>query len=391
MATVEFSHVSKIYPSDSLALQDLSLEIADGEFMVLVGPSGCGKSTALRLLAGLEEISAGEIRIGGKRINEQTPQMRNVAMVFQNYSLYPHMSVRANLAFPLKVKGHNRREIDRQVCRAAEMLGLSDLLERKPKQLSGGQSQRVAMGRAIVRDPAVFLMDEPLSNLDAKLRVQIRRDIVSLQQKMGTTTVYVTHDQVEAMTLGQRVAVLQQGRLQQVATPNELYAKPDNIFVAGFIGNPGMNLVTTRLVQGAQARPSVLLADWQLEIAGSLLDNYVDIHSYLDNPIIVGLRPEAFTIHPRTTGKQNEITVTVQAVEPLGHEHLVYFDPLPNKKDGNTYQPELQPEVGRDSSLLVARLPGNVELPTNRHLTLFIDMNQIHLFDSLGQRLRMRS
>lgn len=390
MATVEFCNVSKIFPGNSRALQDLNLEITDGELMVLVGPSGCGKSTALRLLAGLEEISRGELRIGGKRVNEQTPQQRNVAMVFQNYSLYPHMTVRKNLEFPLKVKGFSRREIDRQVHRAAEMLGLNDLLQRRPKQLSGGQSQRVAMGRAIVRNPAVFLMDEPLSNLDAKLRVQIRRDIVQLQQQMKTTTVYVTHDQVEAMTLGQRVAVLHAGRLQQVATPHDLYDRPDNTFVAGFIGSPGMNLFTTRLVRNAHGSPSVLLAGRHLEIAGSLLDHYADLNSYLDTRVIAGLRPEAFITQPPTTGKQQEITVTVQSIEPLGHETLLYFAPSLNLKDSRDIQPGQQTNVEIDTDSMVARLPYNLELSADRQLTLSIDMNQIHLFDIHGQRLKMR-
>jgi multiple sugar transport system ATP-binding protein len=247
MARVEFEHVDKIYAEGTHAVVDCSLEIADGELMVFVGPSGCGKSTLLRLVAGLEQLSSGTLRIGERVVNDLAPQERNVAMVFQDYALYPFMSVRRNLEFPLKMRKLPHSEIRRRVEWAAGLLDIAQVLERLPKQLSGGQRQRVAMGRALVREPAVFLLDEPLSNLDAKLRVQVRAEIGALQQRTGTTMIYVTHDQIEAMTLGDRVGVLHQGRLQQVAPPRELYDRPANVFVAGFIGNPPMNLFPTRV------------------------------------------------------------------------------------------------------------------------------------------------
>jgi multiple sugar transport system ATP-binding protein len=246
MATVTFDHVYKRYSADVVAVNDLNIEIADGEFLVLVGPSGCGKTTALRCVAGLETISEGKLRIGDRVVNDVAPKDRDIAMVFQSYALYPHMSVYDNLAFGLKLRKTAKADIDRRVKEAAGILGLERFLDRKPKALSGGQRQRVALGRAIVREPAVFLMDEPLSNLDAKLRVQTRAEIARLHQRLGTTTVYVTHDQVEAMTMGDRIAVMKDGVLQQVGTPQELYDNPVNVFVAGFIGSPAMNFATVK-------------------------------------------------------------------------------------------------------------------------------------------------
>src|ERR687893_850244 len=244
MADIVLDHVSKVYSDGYTAVKDLNLEIADGEFMILVGPSGCGKSTALNMIAGLEDISSGELRIGGEVVNKKAPRDRDIAMVFQSYALYPHMTVRDNIAFALKLAKRPKEEIDAKVNEAAEILDLQNHLERKPANLSGGQRQRVAMGRAIVRNPKAFLMDEPLSNLDAKLRVQMRTEVSRIQQRLETTTVYVTHDQVEAMTLGDRVAVMRAGILQQVDTPKNLYERPDNLFVAGFIGSPSMNFVS---------------------------------------------------------------------------------------------------------------------------------------------------
>ncbi len=243
MAEVVFSEVTKIYDDEVVAVSDLNLTVEDGEFLVLVGPSGCGKSTALRMVAGLEEISGGEIMIGGRRVNEDSPAKRNIAMVFQNYALYPHMTVRANMELALKIRNVGKRERAAKVVQVAEMLGLSDLLDRKPAKLSGGQRQRVAMGRAIVRDPSVFLLDEPLSNLDAKLRMLVRTEIAELQRTLRTTTIFVTHDQVEAMTMADRVAVMRNGVLQQIAPPQELYERPVNLFVADFIGSPPMNFL----------------------------------------------------------------------------------------------------------------------------------------------------
>src|SRR5579863_9046721 len=253
MATIALEHINKLYPNGFHAVKDLDLDVRDGEFMVLVGPSGCGKTTALRMVAGLEEISSGTLTIGGKVVNDVTPKDRDIAMVFQNYALYPHMTVAENIGFALKMRKLSKAEIAAKVKETADILGLSDWLDRKPGQLSGGQRQRVAMGRAIVREPSVFLMDEPLSNLDAKLRVETRANISALQSRLGTTTVYVTHDQVEAMTMGHRVAVLRDGMLQQADTPRNLYDHPNNIFVAAFIGSPAMNLFEATLTEGAAA------------------------------------------------------------------------------------------------------------------------------------------
>src|SRR3954452_4557041 len=247
MAEIRLDHITKRYPDGFEAVKGMDLDVKDGEFMILVGPSGCGKSTALRMIAGLEDISDGDLEIGGEVVNERAPKDRDIAMVFQNYALYPHMTVRDNMGFALKLAGVDKGEIDRKVTEAAEMLDLVDHLDRKPANLSGGQRQRVAMGRAIVRDPKAFLMDEPLSNLDAKLRVQMRTQIASLQQRLGTTTVYVTHDQTEAMTLGDRIAVMRAGVLQQVGPPQELYNHPANLFVAGFIGSPAMNFMSAHV------------------------------------------------------------------------------------------------------------------------------------------------
>jgi len=322
MASVTYKQVSKRFEDGTGALVDFDLQVDDGELMVLVGPSGCGKSTALRLLAGLESVSAGELLINDTVINDLSPQQRNIAMVFQNYALYPHMSVRRNLAFPLRMMKLPAEEVARRTAWAAELLELSDLLERMPKQLSGGQRQRVAMGRAIVREPQVFLMDETLSNLDAKLRIQIRIEIAALQRRLNITTLYVTHDQVEAMTLGDRVAVMNAGRLQQVAMPQVLYERPDNTFVAGFIGSPGMNVLASRL----QRRESGLA----VEFSGQWLDVSLDSRAsharlarYVDQPVFIGLRPEALELASATRA---QVELTLTAVEALGHEQLLYFD-----------------------------------------------------------------
>src|SRR6187399_810624 len=280
MATVTFDHVNKVY-GDFHAVHDLNLEIGDGEFMVLVGPSGCGKTTSLRMIAGLEEITDGELRIGDRVVNDVPPKDRDIAMVFQSYALYPHMTVRDNLAFGLKLRKVKKDEIDRRVNEAAETIQLQKLLDRKPKELSGGQRQRVALGRAIVREPAVFLMDEPLSNLDARLRVEMRAELARLHAELGVTTVYVTHDQVEAMTLGQRVAVMRDGRIQQVDAPQSLYRRPVNLFVAAFIGSPSMNLVEATVTGGA------------VEFGGLRIPLHANRHAPTGE-VIVGIRPEDF-------------------------------------------------------------------------------------------------
>jgi multiple sugar transport system ATP-binding protein len=310
MAQVAFERVSKVYPDGTRAVNDISLEIQDGEFMVLVGPSGCGKTTALRMVAGLEEISEGALRIGERIVNHVPSRDRDIAMVFQSYALYPHLSVYENIAFGLRLKKMPKAEIDERVHRAAGLLGLEEYLKRKPRALSGGQRQRVAMGRAIVRQPAAFLMDEPLSNLDAKLRVQTRAQIAELQRRLGVTTLYVTHDQVEAMTMGDRVAVLNDGKLQQVDTPRALFARPSNVFVAGFIGSPQMNLQTATLVEGgaSMAGYTVALPPAVAAAAGDGAE------------VVVGFRPEALELSSNGDG----LRVTVTVVEDLGTDAYVY-------------------------------------------------------------------
>ena len=310
MATVTFDNASRIYPGQERAAVDsLDIEIGDGEFLVLVGPSGCGKSTSLRMLAGLEEIDAGRILIGDRDVTDVTPKDRDIAMVFQNYALYPHMSVADNMGFALKIAGRPKAEIRKRVEDAAEILDLSEYLDRKPKALSGGQRQRVAMGRAIVRSPQVFLMDEPLSNLDAKLRVATRTQIASLQRRLGVTTVYVTHDQTEAMTMGDRVAVLDRGVLQQIDTPRRMYDHPDNVFVAGFIGSPAMNLVDEKLTdQGVQFGGAVLPVDRE-----TLSDTD-------ETSVTLGVRPEDLELVPDEQG----IAVEVDLVEELGADAYVH-------------------------------------------------------------------
>jgi multiple sugar transport system ATP-binding protein len=311
MATVSFRHATRIYPkSDRPAVDDLDLDIADGEFLVLVGPSGCGKSTSLRMLAGLEEVDAGQILIGGRDVTEEPPKKRDIAMVFQNYALYPHMTVAENMGFALRLAGTQKAEIASRVAEAAKILDLEPYLERRPKALSGGQRQRVAMGRAIVRDPHVFLMDEPLSNLDAKLRVQTRTQIAALVKRLGTTTVYVTHDQVEAMTMGDRVAVLRDGVLQQCDSPGALYERPANVFVAGFIGSPAMNLLTGEAVDGGVRLGGAVVPvpRDQLARAGGT------------GRVVVGFRPEAVTLG----GPGEGVPVVVNVVEHLGSDAYLY-------------------------------------------------------------------
>jgi multiple sugar transport system ATP-binding protein len=315
MATVTFDHVYKRY-GDITAVGDLNLEIQDGEFMVLVGPSGCGKTTSLRMIAGLEEISDGELRIGDKIVNDVAPKDRDIAMVFQSYALYPHMSVRDNLAFGLKLRKVAKADIEKRINEAAGILQLEKLLDRKPKELSGGQRQRVALGRAIVREPAVFLMDEPLSNLDAKLRVQTRAEIARLHQRLGTTMVYVTHDQVEAMTMGQRIAVMSMGLLQQVGTPQELYDKPRNRFVAGFIGSPSMNFVEMPVLTGG--------ADLTHgSVSFPLPENYRRSVAAAGNVVIAGFRPEHLELGD-VAGPFGTVQGTADVVEYLGNEELLH-------------------------------------------------------------------
>ena len=326
MGKVELQGVDKVYPDGTKAISDLNLSVADGEFVILVGPSGCGKSTALRMVAGLEEISAGKVIIGDKVVNDLTPKERDIAMVFQSYALYPHMTVAENMGFALKLSKTDKDEIDRRVNDAAEILGLTEYLHRKPKALSGGQRQRVAMGRAIVRSPQAFLMDEPLSNLDAKLRVQMRAEISSLQNRLGVTTIYVTHDQTEAMTMGDRVAVLKRGVLQQADAPQTLYEHPDNLFVAGFIGSPAMNLGLVK-VGGSSGRPVLELGGGHtIEVSDAALDQYPRVAERVGDEVAVGMRPEHFM--PATEAGDNARWPerTVSLVEMLGSEMLVHFE-----------------------------------------------------------------
>lgn len=390
MATVKFDRVFKVYANGQTAIKDLSLEIADGEFLVFVGPSGCGKSTALRMLAGLEDISAGKISIGDRVVNDQTPQQRNIAMVFQNYALYPHMTVRQNLEFPLRMMKRSKQQMAALVGEAAAKLGLVELMERKPKQLSGGQRQRVAMGRAIVRDPAVFLMDEPLSNLDAKMRSQIRTEITTLQQRMRTTTVYVTHDQVEAMTMGDRVAVMRGGKLQQVSSPEDLYDHPANIFVAGFIGSPAMNIFRSRLSKDERGNLTIDFGGKPLQLGAGTLQRYPQLEQ--DAPqeelMLVGLRPEAFTV--AQTDAKNSILVEVKTIEALGHEMIIYATAPIDKIDPDEDRSgELARNVDRqDSSILTARVASSRTIQVGHQLTLSVDLDRLYLFAIDGERIQ---
>ncbi len=325
MAKLQFEGVTKRYPDGTEAVRDLDLDVRDGEFVILVGPSGCGKSTALRMVAGLEEISDGTMRIGDRVVNHLSPKQRDIAMVFQSYALYPHMTVADNMGFALKLAKVPKPEINRRVREAADILGLAEFLERKPKALSGGQRQRVAMGRAIVREPAAFLMDEPLSNLDAKLRVQMRAEIAELQGRLGVTTLYVTHDQVEAMTMGDRVAVLKRGELQQVAPPQELYDNPVNLFVAGFIGSPAMNIAQGSLDR-TDGRTVARLGSIALDVPDAAVDRYPGARDCGGRSVAVGMRPEHFFRPDGTVPDEQRFRARVTLVEALGSEILVHFD-----------------------------------------------------------------
>ncbi|UHD18585.1 ABC transporter ATP-binding protein [Thiocapsa bogorovii] len=380
MASVSFEHVTKTFPDGTHVIDGLDLEVGDGELLVLVGPSGCGKSTVLRMLAGLEDISGGKIRIGGRVVNDLLPQRRNLSMVFQNYALYPHLTVRGNLEFPLKMKGLSRTEIDRRVRETAAMLDLDGLLDRRPKALSGGQRQRVAMGRAIAREADAFLMDEPLSNLDARLRVQIRTEIAALQTRLGVTTIYVTHDQVEAMTLGQRVAVMRGGRLQQVAPPWEIYRRPSNSFVAGFIGTPGMNLVRAPLVS-SNCGLCVLLGDIRLTLSAEALADQPGLADRTGEEVLVGIRPEAIGL--AETGATSALAATVRTAESLGHETLLHLDsPLTTvAADAPRQVPHGEPPA------LIAALRGHHPSRPGDSAHLQIDPGDLHFFALDGEAI----
>jgi multiple sugar transport system ATP-binding protein len=394
MAEVALQDVDKVYPNGFHAVKDLSLEIADGEFLVLVGPSGCGKTTALRMVAGLETISDGTISIDGRVINTMTPKERDVAMVFQNYALYPHLSVADNIAFGLRLRKTPKSVVEERTAWAAQMLDLTPYLDRRPKQLSGGQRQRVAMGRAIVREPKVFLMDEPLSNLDAKLRVQMRGEIAKLQHDLGTTTIYVTHDQVEAMTMGDRVAVMNQGVLQQIETPQRLYDEPANLFVAGFIGTPPMNILAAD-VKVAEGRVTVSLGGHDLEVPDRTLERYRGLVSYNGRTIAMGIRSE--DLHPAERRPElPKLTAHLELLEALGSETVAFFriDARTIRSGAGTTGDAVEQVVSEGGITaarpnLVATFPPRLVVHIGEDLEVAVDVDHAHFFDEdTGAALR---
>ena len=376
MATVDLEHVNKVYANGFRAVRDLDLEVADGEFMVLVGPSGCGKTTALRMVAGLEGISSGTLRIGGQPLNNVSPKDRDIAMVFQNYALYPHLSVADNIAFSLKLKKLPKKAINAKVKETAEILGLSDWLDRKPGQLSGGQRQRVAMGRAIVREPSAFLMDEPLSNLDAKLRVQMRAEILRIQKRLKVSTMYVTHDQVEAMTMGDRVAVMRSGVLQQCDHPQVLYNRPDNLFVAAFIGSPAMNLYEATVGEGGR---SVRLGSQLIRLPEAVVVAHSGLAAYAGRSVVLGLRPEHL---PAAAGGSAGPTLVadVELVEALGAELVVHFtiDARRIRPEGAT---DADTEAVTEAGEGVARIDPGAPVRPGERATFAINADGMQFFD----------
>jgi multiple sugar transport system ATP-binding protein len=359
MATVTFDHLIKRFSTDVIAVNDLNLEVGDGEFLVLVGPSGCGKTTALRCVAGLETIDGGRVLIGDRVVNEVAPKDRDIAMVFQSYALYPHMSVYDNLAFGLKLRKMPKSEIETRVQQAAGILGLERFLDRKPKALSGGQRQRVALGRAIVREPKVFLMDEPLSNLDAKLRVQTRAEILRLHQRLGTTIIYVTHDQVEAMTMGDRIAVMRDGVLLQTGTPQELYLRPANLFVAGFIGSPAMNFATARVQAG-----DLMLGSAKLGLSGAHAQAAAGRSA--GSELLIGFRPEHLEFANGATSGMIRLSAKVDVVEFLGHEELIHAQV--------------------EGVEIVAMLSSDRPVKAGEQVDLALPIDKLHLFDPESER-----
>jgi len=375
MATVDLEQVNKVYPNGFHAVKDLNLDVAEGEFMVLVGPSGCGKTTALRMVAGLEDITSGSLKIAGKEVNDVTPKDRDIAMVFQNYALYPHMTVAENIGFALKLRKLPKAEIDAKVKETGEILGLTEWLDRKPGQLSGGQRQRVAMGRAIVREPSVFLMDEPLSNLDAKLRVQMRAEVQRIQRRIGVATIYVTHDQIEAMTMGDRVAVLRAGILQQCDTPQTLYDRPDNIFVAAFIGSPAMNLYEATVGEGAR---SLMLGSQQILLPVSVSTAHPGLAAHAGKQVVVGLRPEHL---PADVDGHTGPTLVgdVDLVEALGSELVVHFtlDATRVRAEG-----AVEEDATERSGEGVARVDPKTPVKAGDRITFDVDIDGMQFFDA---------
>jgi multiple sugar transport system ATP-binding protein len=395
VAEIEFDSVQKIYADGTQAVHDLDLEITDGELMVLVGPSGCGKTTALRMLAGLEEITGGEIRIGERVVNDLTPKDRDIAMVFQSYALYPHMTVEQNLAFGLKLRKLPKQEINERVRRVAKILKIEEFLKRKPRALSGGQRQRVAMGRAIVREPQAFLMDEPLSNLDAKLRVTLRAEIHQLQRSLGVTTIYVTHDQVEAMTMGDRVAVMQTGHLQQVDTPQVLYDSPVNEFVAGFIGSPSINLVEAELDR-SNGGLTVAFGDYKLAVDDQLARNRSGLADYVGRTVMLGIRPEDFEDASLESDAPPDRCVEAVAdlTEPLGSEVLVYFSVeatgiISSAVTADAAEGDADIYIAGDENgdaaggmtRLVARVSPRTRIAVGNKIELAVDTSRLYFFD----------
>lgn len=380
MASITIDGVTKRYANGVVAVDDLSLAIEDGEFVVLVGPSGCGKTTTLRMVAGLEEVSSGTIRFGDRVVNDLSPKERDVAMVFQNYALYPHMTVEENIGFALKLAKVPSGERERRVREAAHVLGLEPFLDRKPSQLSGGQRQRVAMGRAIVREPNVFLMDEPLSNLDAKLRVQMRAEVLRIQRRIGVAALYVTHDQVEAMTMGDRVAVLHRGQLQQYADPQTLYQRPTNLFVAAFIGSPAMNLFQGSLVRDDGV--ALMLGSQRIGLDERFLASHPAIAAHVGGAVIVGVRPDALGRFG-SVGGPNSLAATVELVEELGNEQLVHV-----RVDASPYRLEVDEEdlepaaglVGQGAEA-IARIDADQSVKTGQQVGIGIDPERLYFFD----------
>ncbi len=388
MAEVVLARVGKVYPDGTRAVGDLNLKIVDGEFLVLVGPSGCGKTTALRMVAGLEDISEGTVSVGGKVVNRVPSRDRDVAMVFQSYALYPHLSVRQNIGFGLTLRKLPKAEIRKRVDEAAQTLGLEEYLDRRPRNLSGGQRQRVAMGRAIVREPQAFLMDEPLSNLDAKLRVQMRAEIARIQRNLGVTTIYVTHDQTEAMTLGHRVAVMKKGELQQVAPPQELYDRPANLFVAGFIGSPAMNLLRGDL-SGTEDDLRLRIGDQELRVGSAVLDERPALRDYVGRSVAVGIRPEDMEDAALSQAAEGtRLTSKAELVEAMGSDVLIHFgmeaasvvtdDTRELARDAGT---DVLGDLETPHTVVVARFSPRTRVKVGDTVEVHVDTTRLHFFD----------